>query len=108
MVYDLVYGDYHESNLSFSGKSLFTDEKFFADYYHNGVFGWVEGDDVVEVNIATNQESCYKIINFKDQEQKCEDDIMAKKNRAFSFTNVSQKLLFSGETEKFKAYRKLK
>jgi phosphoglycerol transferase MdoB-like AlkP superfamily enzyme len=108
MVYDLVYGDYHESNLSFSGKSLFTDEKFFADYYHNGVLGWVEGDDVVEVNIATNQESCYKIINFKDQEQKCEDDIMAKKNRAFSFTNVSQKLLFSGETEKFKAYRKLK
>jgi phosphoglycerol transferase MdoB-like AlkP superfamily enzyme len=108
MVYDLVYGDYHESNLSFSGKSLFTDEKFFADYYHNGVLGWVEGDEVVEVNIATNQESCYKIINFKDQEQKCEDDIMAKKNRAFSFTNVSQKLLFSGETEKFKAYRKLK
>jgi phosphoglycerol transferase MdoB-like AlkP superfamily enzyme len=108
MVYDLVYGDYHESNMSFSGKSLFSDEEFFADYYHNGVLGWVEDDEVLEVNIATNQERCYKVIHFKDQEQKCEDDIMAKKNRAFSFTNVSQKLLFSGETEKFKAYRKLK
>ena len=107
-VYDLVYGDYHESNMSFSGKSLFSDEEFFADYYHNGVLGWVEHDTIVEVNIATNQNKCYKIVNFKDQETKCQDDIMAVKNRALSFTKTSQELLFNGKTEEFKNYRNIK
>jgi len=108
MVYDLLYGNYKESNLSFSGKSLFHDKTFFADYYHNGILGWVERDSILELNMATQDYNCYKIINFKDKEIKCQENIIALKNRALSFTQLSQKLLFSGETHKFKQYRKTK
>jgi len=108
MVYDLVYGDYHESNMSFSGKSLFSDEAFFADYYHNGVLGWVENDEIVKINITTNENKCYRVVDFKNQEVKCQDGIMATKNRALSFTKISQELLFNGKTEEFKNYRNIK
>jgi len=108
MVYDLVYGNYTESNVAFSGKSLFSDKQFFADYYHNGVLGWIEGDFILELNTVTNKSKCYEIIDFKDKEIKCEEAIIAFRNRALSFTQTSQTLLFSGETDKFIHYRNLK
>jgi len=108
MVYDLVEGDYHESNLSFSGKSLFSDSKYFADYYHNGVLGWVENSKILELNLATQKSRCYEIKKFKALESKCQEDIMPFKNRALSFTKTSQELLFRGETEAFKNYRNRK
>ena len=105
LVYDAVFGNYKESNLSFSGKSLFSDSKFFADYYHNGILGWVEKNQVVELNIVTEQIKCYEIVNFKNEERRCVEESMALKNRALLFTKTSQELLFKGETEKFKNYR---
>lgn len=108
MIYDLIYGDYKESNSSFSGKSIFSDKSFFSDYYHNGILGWVEGDYILELNTATNNYKCYEIVDFKDNEIQCQEDIIAFKNRALSFTQTSQRLLFSGKTHTFKNYRNIK
>jgi phosphoglycerol transferase MdoB-like AlkP superfamily enzyme len=105
-VYDLVVGDYKADEVGFSGKSLLSDQRFFADYYYSGTLGWVEENKVLELNIATGKERCFEIVNFKNSEVKCSNDIMAFKQRALSFTEVSQKLLFSGKSEAFINYRK--
>jgi len=109
LIYDTVIGDYHESNISFSGKSLLSDKNFFADYYHNGTLGWIENNEIVELNIATNKNQCYEIVNFKNHKITCQNNsITTISNKMLSFTKISQELLFKGETEKFKKYRNKK
>jgi len=105
IIYDMIYGDYKKSHINFSGKSIFSDKEFFADYYHNGILGWVEGDFILEINTITNKYKCFEIVNFKDKEIACRDDIVAFRDKAIAFTELSQTLLFDGELDKFKEYR---
>ncbi len=107
-VYDLAVGDYKKDKINFSGKSLLDDQQFFADYYHNGLLGWVEKDKILELNLATNKEKCYELKEFKNKEIECSNEIHSFKKRMLSFTEVSQSLLFEGKTDKFIEYRNQK
>jgi phosphoglycerol transferase MdoB-like AlkP superfamily enzyme len=104
-ILDLVYGNYHEKMPSASGKSLISDTQFFADYYHNGVLGWIEENKLVEYNIALNKKYCYKINTFKPTKTLCNEQYNTLLNRLIAFTNASQSLLFKGNTEKFHSFR---
>ena len=104
-VLDLAFGDYRQFSSNFTGKSLLSDEKFFADYFHNGYLGWIEKDKGIEINTLTNTYSCYNISNFNTVSIACADDTLDLKTKALSFTKISQKLLFNGETKEFKDYK---
>lgn len=104
-ILDLLYGDYHQKNNSFSGKSLISDSHFFADYYHNGTLGWIEGQKAMEVNIHTKKRRCYDISSYKDVEITCDKETEQFSDKALSFTTISQKLLFSGDTKAFNTFR---
>ena len=104
-IIDLIYGNKDKISPNSSGKSIFSDEHFFADYYHNGVLGWIENDKILEINIITNQKECYKIENFKDIKIKCTNDILEFEHKALAFTNISQKLVFNGKVNNFKEYK---
>jgi phosphoglycerol transferase MdoB-like AlkP superfamily enzyme len=105
---DLLYNDTKELTKNTSGKSLLSANNFFADYYHNGTLGWIENDKILEINIATKQKKCYKIVNFKDIKINCTKEILSYENKSLSFTNVSQKLLFEGNVDTFKEYKNAK
>ncbi len=104
-ILDAVFGDYKKITTKFSGRSLLSENDFFADYYHNGFLGWIEKDNLLEINTATNKHKCYDISTFTDREIGCTNDIINFKNRALSFTNASQKLLFDGKTKNFRQYK---
>lgn len=104
-ILDAIFGNYKTHTDSFSGKSLFSDNEFFADYYHNGILGWIENNIAVELNIATNTIRCLDIATFKDKELECSEDMKNFKTKALSFTSTSQKLLFEGESENFRRYK---
>ena len=104
-IYDMVIGNYKKSELSFSGKSLLQDTNFFADYYHNGILGWIEENNIIEINTATNKMQCFKIVNLDKETVTCNNIHSKLKNNALAFTNTSQDLLFSNKLSKFKMYR---
>lgn len=105
-IYEIIFGDYSKTNLNFSGKSLISDENFYADYYHNGVLGWIENKNIIEVNLATNKLECFEFDNnLKREKIKCNKDSNKLKEKALSFTTVSQKLLFEGKTKNFITYK---
>jgi len=107
-IMDLAIGDYVKLTPSCSGKSLFSDNDFFADYFHNGILGWIENNNLIEINSATNKMRCFNLNGLKKESVNCSEMHQNMKNHALSFTNVSQTLLFSGETDKFMNYRNLK
>jgi len=107
-IMDLAIGDYVKLTPSCSGKSLFSDNDFFADYFHNGILGWIENNNLIEINSATNKMRCFNLNGLKKESVNCSKMHQNMKNHALSFTNVSQTLLFSGETDKFINYRNLK
>jgi phosphoglycerol transferase MdoB-like AlkP superfamily enzyme len=100
-IYDIAIGNYRYSNLSFSGKSLIQDSKFFADYYHNGTLGWIENSDIIEINIATNKMLCFKMDNLNRKKVQCAKIHNILKNHALSFVNISQRLLFDNNILNF-------
>lgn len=104
-LYDMVIGSYKEKRVPFSGKSLFSDTKFFADYYHNGFLGWIEGDSLVEIDLYSDKLACYKLKNLKKDAQTCDAKYKKLKEHALSFTYVSQKLLFGDRVSEFAYYR---
>ena len=104
-IYDLTIGSYKTTMSNFSGKSLFSDKKFFADYFHNGILGWIEEKDIVELNTATQEQECFKIVNFSKVKTQCSPKHDSMNTRALSFTNISQELLFSGKSSEFHTYR---
>ena len=106
-IFDLTIGSYKTKIPSFSGKSLLSDDEFFTDYFHNGILGWIENNNILEINTATNTNKCFVINDFTKEKVECTDAYLQMKNRALSFTNVSQNLLFKGETTNFKEYRNL-
>ncbi|CAC9561342.1 hypothetical protein [uncultured Gammaproteobacteria bacterium] len=92
-LYDLIIGDYTKTQ--FSGKSIFRDAYYFADYFHNNVLGWVEAEDIVEINIQTGDFLCFKLNILQKQAVKCENKHEDLKNHALSFTSYYQNLLFN-------------
>jgi phosphoglycerol transferase MdoB-like AlkP superfamily enzyme len=92
-LYDLIIGDYTKTQ--FSGKSIFRDAYYFADYFHNNVLGWVEAEDIVEINIQTGDFLCFKLNILQKQAVKCENKHENLKNHALSFTSYYQNLLFN-------------
>lgn len=104
-IVDLLYEDTSSYIKNSSGKSLISSDNFFADYYHNGILGWLENDLILEINLATEEKTCYKIENFKNIKIQCTQEILNFKNRALAFTNISQKLLFEGKTKSFTEYK---
>lgn len=100
-ILDMVYGNYRKLMKGASGKSLVSDNKFFADYYHSGILGWIEDNLLIEYNISLDKKSCYTIINFKKELAKCSPEYNNLLNNLISFTRYSQQLLFNGKTKKF-------
>lgn len=104
-LYDLVIGLKKDNKMSFTGKSIFRTNKFYADYFHNGILGWIENTDLIEVNTSTLKMSCYKIQNYTKKKKSCSSKNLQMKHRALSFTTTSQKLLFDGKTQDFYKYK---
>ena len=105
-VLDAVFGNYKNYTKDFSGKSLLSDSEFFADYYHNGILGWIRQNNAIEINIATQDTKCYDISDFKDKEITCTNTMLPNlKNEILSFTNISQKLLFNGKVNLLQTYK---
>ncbi|SFV85249.1 Phosphoglycerol transferase and related proteins alkaline phosphatase superfamily [hydrothermal vent metagenome] len=92
-LYDLIIGD--ATKTKFSGKSIFRKAYYFADYFHNNVLGWIEAEDVVEINIQTGDFLCFKLNFLQKQSVKCNNKHRDLKNRALSFTHYYQNLLFN-------------
>ena len=104
-ILDLVVGGYKQIAPNFSGKSLISDNKFFADYFHNGILGWIEKDNLIEINTATNHIKCFGLKGLQKINTICNKNNTNMKNHALSFTNISQKLLFSGQVDRLKIYK---
>ena len=104
-VVDLVAGDYKKLMPDFAGKSLLSDTHFVADYYRNGVFGWVEGQRAVEYNPAADRVRCFDIADFRPHPIACTPRLLRFKTRDIAFTSVSQRLLFAGKTLEFHRWR---
>jgi phosphoglycerol transferase MdoB-like AlkP superfamily enzyme len=93
-IFDLVVGNYDNLNTTFTGKSLISNSKFFADYYHNGILGLIENNKNIELNLQNNNLSCFKLNNLKQDKIKCSKEYFELKNKILSFTIISQKMLF--------------
>ncbi len=80
----------------------------FSDYYHQGILGWIEGEQGLEFPInEPQQQKCFSLarqLNSK-QTHPCGDEAMAMQQRALAFTHTSQSLLFSGELKRFAELR---
>ncbi|WP_072682432.1 LTA synthase family protein [Arcobacter sp. LA11] len=105
-IYDLTIGNSEAEMKNFTGKSLISNKNFYTDYFRNGILGWIEGNDVVEINISTNALECFKLEGQQRDKTVCEGKHQNMKNRALSFTKLSQKLLFEGESKSFNQYKK--
>ena len=104
-VYDLILGDHSKNMPNFTGKSLISNKKFYADYFTNGILGWIETNDVIELNTITNHLECFVLNNLNTEKIACNDKHEEMKKRALALTLKSQELLFSGETKKIKEYK---
>ena len=104
-VLDLVLGDYKKLAPDFTGKSLVTDRRFFADYYRNGVMGWIEGDRLVEYTPEADKTACFDVSAFHEKPIACTPALDTFAERVRTFTALSQTLLFSGKTQTFRRYR---
>ncbi len=102
---DIVFGQYEQLLPNASGKSLFSNQRFFADYYHNGVLGWVEDQAAIEYIPQTDHLACYDVSNYTPKNVSCEAVHEQLKNHAISFAGVSQDLLFQGKVSEFHLYR---
>lgn len=94
-----------DENTSFSGRSLLASKlPHFADYYHQGVLGWIEGKRGIEFRINDAKEMlCYELIAppLRQQPHDCNEHDLAQRQRAQSFTHLSQSLLFEGKISIF-------
>ena len=100
-ILDMVFGKYKDIKNNFQGKSLFSDQDFFADYYHNGILGWIENNHLLELNLATDKYNCYDVSTYKPKNIMCNHKLKKYKNRLLSFTKISQNMLFDGNTTSF-------
>lgn len=90
----------------FSGQSLWQlpAQDYQGNYYTGGVFGWSEGDHLIEFALDKPQQlSCY-LWDSAAAEPKaaaCAPDDLARRTRARSWMHYSQQLLFDGKTADF-------
>ena len=103
-IYDLVFNS--EERKNFTGKSLFNENnRFNTDYFHGGVLGWIEENNVVEISINSAKSNCFTLNGLSKEKTSCNDMHKDMAKRALSFTTVSQKLLFEGKTQEFYKYK---
>ncbi|MEA1919052.1 MAG: sulfatase-like hydrolase/transferase [Campylobacterota bacterium] len=72
-IVDLIYGNYREIIPNSSGKSLLSDRDFFAEYFQNGLIGWIEGDDAIEIDISSGKYQCYEIDILEHTHTECQE-----------------------------------
>jgi phosphoglycerol transferase MdoB-like AlkP superfamily enzyme len=96
-VVDMVFGDYKQYLPNATGKSLLSDTKFFAPYFHNGILGWIEDNKHIEYNLQNHKLRC----------KESKDECKKLKSHLLDYTYVTQKLLFSGKTQLFYKYKNL-
>lgn len=94
----------------FTGKSLLRDDQapYFADYYHNGALGWVEGEQLLEFPVVDpGNYKCYDYRRDPVQSRSvpCKGDAEITLQHALAFTATSQNLLFSGHLRDFSALK---
>ncbi|VVS93074.1 LTA synthase family protein [Desulfoluna spongiiphila] len=89
---------------AFTGRSLLKKGPRAADYYHQGLLGWVEGDHVVEINILGSGEANTYLRGgpLDPLTAVAADAVHARMvKEALAFTQRSQNLLFEGRTLDF-------
>ncbi|MCW8917896.1 MAG: LTA synthase family protein [Gammaproteobacteria bacterium] len=94
-----------DTEANFSGSSLLTDhQNHHADYYHQGVLGWVEGRRGLEVRLGEEREmQCYNLLSgpLRQQPDACDAHDETRLSRALAFTHLNQSLLFNGKIGTF-------
>ena len=94
---------------AFSGNSLLdSTASRYADYYHQGVLGWIEGKRGIEFRLGEEQGMlCYELLEapFRQLPGECADTDWALQQRAQAFTHLSQSLLFNGKVSAFSQLR---
>lgn len=104
-VYDLVLGNSKNEMKNFTGKSLISNEKFYADYFRNGILGWIEKNNVIEINTSTDKMNCFKLKDTNKINITCKNEHLKMKERALALTLKSQELIFKGKTQEFNKYK---
>lgn len=94
----------------YTGTSLLADptHTHYADYYHQGVLGWVEADHAVEFPVNSLERiTCLSLKHGLGNTSTvpCNQDGKSMQARALAFTHISQSLLFSGKLGQFAALR---
>jgi len=92
----------------FAGSSLLWAEpaQIAADYYHEGILGWVQGEHILELPLHSQApERCYEYSAAQHSKAIVECGSSAEKNIAMAFTLLSQQLLFNGKIKTFETYR---
>jgi glucan phosphoethanolaminetransferase (alkaline phosphatase superfamily) len=94
-----------DAAVNFSGSSLLTNhQNHHADYYHQGVLGWVEGRRGLEVRLGEEREmQCYNLLSgpLRQQPDACDALDETRRARALAFTHLNQSLLFNGKIGTF-------
>lgn len=93
----------YNSPAHFSGKTLNGSEHppYFADYYHAGVLGWIEGDELIEIQLTNTEKiSCFDYMSDKLQKnyKPCSPSASSMRNKALTFTSKMQSQIFDGQT----------
>lgn len=89
----------------YAGKSLLAGGYRFADYYHQGMVGWVEQNRIVEFPAGKPQEAaCFsypQILSGPAAKGECREGESAMIRRAQVFTDATQGLMFEGRTTNY-------
>ncbi|RLA06402.1 MAG: hypothetical protein DRQ51_09520 [Gammaproteobacteria bacterium] len=87
----------------FGANSILDSNKIYADFFNNGILGWIENNNMIEVAVANNNIKCFELVKNKTQRKltKCQQQHQQMANRALVFTHYNQKKLFAGELLNF-------
>lgn len=94
-----------DGEADFSGSSLLdAGAHHHADYYHQGVLGWLEGGRGLEVRLGEERQmQCYDLLSdpLRQQPDVCNALDENRLSRALAFTHLNQSLLFNGKIGTF-------
>lgn len=94
----------------FTGQSLLSPNQIprFADYYHAGQLGWLEGDQLVAFPLRNPEAAqCFDYADDPGMQrpQPCPPQAASMTTRALAFTHVAQYFLFEGRLRDFARLR---
>jgi len=92
----------------FAGSSLLESgpHPAIADYYHEGILGWVNGEQITEFPLHDQSTAqCFKYSAAQHRKAIVECGSFANSDIAMAFTQLSQQLLFNGKIMTFETYR---